>query len=390
MVEGEGRLLMAVFCYRLRGVLRAVTSLHIGSGARTGVIKHCLPFIPGAVLRGAVGTAIIKSVCKLDKPLADHESCKYFTECLYARLFGEEFGKKSNVFFRFAYPLHLRCDKPFLPAPKTLACCQNPQCRKEFDALFSPFECDACSHSVKPFDGFKCEGCGLLERHPVTISRVTLTAVDKGKVSAAQVAGAGTLHTLEIIPKDAKFACEVIVDGDFGREVDVVKAALVKALPDEGIGGSKSRGLGKVEVEDLCVEELDGDVVRKRAEEIDVRRFSVRLVSPMVLEGKTLEPTNLLEAARRAYTWVFHEGKPRLPEVRLEGKRVGIEMFSGWSLKTGRRRRIEPAVSAGSVFQFRCDENSRELALALAALEYYAVGACKPHGCGQVVVEAAR
>ncbi len=381
---------MAVFCYRLRGVLRVVTALHIGSGARTGVIKHCRPFIPGAVFRGAIGTAIMKSVCKLDEPLANHESCEHFTECLYAQLFGEEFGKKSNIYFRFAYPMHLKCDKPFLPAPKTLARCQNPQCRKEFDVLVSPFECDACSGSVKPFDGFKCEGCGLLERQPVTISRITLTAVDRGKVSAAQVAGAGTLHTLEIIPKGAKFAFDVIVDGDFGRAVDVVKAALVKALPDEGIGGSKSRGLGKVEVEDLRVEELDDDVVRRCAEEIDTRRFSVRLVSPMVLEGETLEPTSLLEAARRAYTWVFHEGKPKLPEVRLEGKRVGVEMFSGWSLKTGRRRRMEPAVSAGSVFQFRCDENSRELALAFAALEYHAVGTYKPHGCGQVVVEAAR
>ncbi|MGB9960010.1 MAG: RAMP superfamily CRISPR-associated protein [Candidatus Bathyarchaeales archaeon] len=381
---------MAVFAYRLSGVLRAATALHVGSGARTGVIKHCLPFIPGAVLRGAVGTAIIKGVCKLDKPLVNHESCEFFSECLYAQLFGEEFGKKSNIYFRFAYPLHLQCGKPFLPAPKTLTRCQNPQCRKEFDSLATPFECDACSGSVKTFDGFKCVGCGLLERQPVTISRITLTAVDKGKVSSAEVAGAGTLHTLEIIPKGAKFACDVVVDGDFGRAVDVVKAALVKALPDEGIGGSKSRGLGKVEVENLRVEELDEDVVRKRAEEIDVRSFSVRLISPMVLEGKTLEPVSLLEAVRRAYTWVFHEGKPKLPAVRLEGKRVGVEMFSGWSLKANRRRRIEPAVSAGSVFQFRCEEDSRELALGLAALEHYAVGAYKPHGCGQVIVEAAR
>ncbi|MGC9346242.1 MAG: RAMP superfamily CRISPR-associated protein [Candidatus Bathyarchaeales archaeon] len=382
---------MTVFCYHLSGVLRAATALHIGSGARTGVIKHCRPFIPGAVLRGAVGTAIIKSVCKLDKPMVDHEKCEFFSECLYAQLFGEEFGKKSNVFFRFVYPLHLKCGGVFVPAPKTLARCQNPQCRKEFDVLISPFECDACHGSVKPFDGFRCEGCGLLERQPVAISRITLTAVERAKVSAAQVAdGAGTLHTLEVIPKGARFALNVIVDGDFGHAVDVVKTAFVKALPDEGIGGSKSRGLGKVEVEDLRVEELDDDVVRKRAEEVDVHEFSVRLVSPMVLEGKMLEPSSLLEAARRAYTWVFHEGKPKLPEVELEGKRAGVEMFSGWSLKTGRRRRIEPAISTGSVFQFRCEEDSRELALALASLEHYAVGAYKPHGCGQVVVEGAR
>lgn len=382
---------MTVFAYCIRGVLKAATALHIGSGARTGVIKHCRPFISGAILRGALGTAIIKSVCKLEKPLVDHENCEFFEECLYTKLFGEEFGKKSNVFFRYAYPLHLKCGGVFAPAAKTLSRCENPQCRKEFDALVFPVECDVCQSGVKPFDGFKCEACGLLEREPLEISRLTLTAVDRGKVSAAQVAGgAGTLHTLEVIPKGAQFAFSVLVDGSVGDAVSKVKSVLAEALPDEGVGCCKSRGLGKVEAVDLRVEELDESAVEKRAGEIDVQKFSVRLVSPMVLDGKMLEASSLLEAARRAYSWVFHEGKPKLPKVSLEGKRVGIEMFSGWSLKTDRRRRIEPALSAGSVFQFKCDENSRELALALAALEYYAVGAYKPHGCGQVIIEHAR
>jgi len=382
---------MTVFAYRVSGVLKAATALHIGSGARTGVIKHCRPYVPGTVLRGTLGTAIIKSACKLEKPLVEHENCEFFEECLYTRLFGEEFGKKSNVFFGYAYPLHLTCGGVFVPAPKTLSRCQNPQCRKEFDALISPIWCDVCQGGVKPFDGFKCGTCGLLEPQPLAISRLTLTAVDRGKVSAAQVAdGAGTLHTLEVIPKGARFAFSVLVDRDAGHAVSKVKSALAEALPDEGIGGCKSRGLGKVEAEDLRVEQLDESAVEKRAGEIDVRRFSVRLVSPMILDGKTLESNSLLEAARRAYSWVFHEGKPKLPEVQLEGKRIAVEMFSGWSLKANRRRRIEPAVSAGSIFQFKCGVGSRELALALAALEYYAVGAYKPHGCGQVVVEKAR
>jgi len=393
---------MAVFCYRLSGVLRAVTPLHIGSGVTTGVIKRCRSFIPGAVLRGAVGTALIKSVCRLDKPVVEHEQCEYFGECVYAQLFGEEFGKSSKVFFRYAYPLHLTCGDVFQPVAKTLYRCSNPQCRRLFDTFVPPGECEVegCSGSVKPVRGFRCSGCGVLEPVPVRVSRVTLTAVDREKGSAARVGegeeGGGTLHTLEVVERGSRFGFEVIVHGGFGDAVGLLRNVLERALPDEGIGGAKSRGLGKVVAEDLRVEAVDSAVLERRAGEFDVRRFRVRLVSPMVLGDGLLGSSDfasrfasvLLEGVRRAYSWAFREGKPALPDVVLRRWAVSGELFSGWSLKTGKRRRIESAVSAGSVFEFECDTDSRELALGLAALEFYAVGAYKPHGCGQIVVES--
>jgi hypothetical protein len=326
--------------------------------------------------------------------MVNHEECEYFEDCEYTGLFGEEFGKASKIFFRFSYPLHLKCGSGFRPAPRTLHVCRNSQCRSEYDAFVPPDECETCHESVKPFVGYQCNGCGQLERQPISISRVTLTAIDREKVSAAQIVGSGevsgTLHTLEVVQRGARFGFEIIVHRDFGQELDLIKATLTKALPDEGIGGAKSRGLGKVVVEDLRVECVDTEIIEKRAEGIDSQRFSVRLLSPMLLEGKLLEPSGLLEGARRAYSWIFRGGKPKLPVVRWEGRAVGAEMVSGWSLKSGRRRRIEPAISAGSVFQFKCEEKNDVLALSLAALEFFAVGSYKPHGCGQIIVEAAR
>jgi len=383
---------MGVFCYRLSGVLRAVTPLHMGSGVRTGVIKRCRPFIPGAALRGAVGTSLIKVVCKLDKPLVEHEKCDYFEECVYAQLFGEEFGRASRVFFRYGYPLHLGCGGSFMPVSRTIYRCSNPQCRKVFDVFVPPSECDVCGESVKPFYGFRCDVCGGFESMPVRISPITLTAVDREKRAAAEVSGvsgggAGTLHTLETVASGSRFGFEVVIHGDFGDAVGLLKSVVERALPDEGVGGSRSRGLGKVAVEDLKVDDVDTDVLEKRADEIDVGHFRVRLYSPLVLGGKGLDSSSLLEGVRRAYSWAFREGKPSLPSVELKRWAVGGELFSGWSLKVGRRRRIESAVSAGSVFEFECGSKSRELALGLAALEFYAVGAYKPHGCGQIRVE---
>ncbi|MEM2092134.1 MAG: RAMP superfamily CRISPR-associated protein [Candidatus Bathyarchaeia archaeon] len=384
---------MVVFCYRIKGVLRAVTPLHIGSGARTGVIKHCYPFIPGAVLRGAVGVSLMRSVCKLDRPLVQHESCQYFDNCLYAQLFGEEFGKSSKVFFRYAYPLHLKCGGLFRPAAKTLHKCSNPQCGRIYEVFVSPAVCESCGEHgvIKPLRGFRCDSCGYFERVPVRISRMTLTAVDRTLCSAAQVPAAtgekaGTIHTLEVIQSGSVFGFEIIVHKDFADAIEVLKNVLVRALPDEGIGGSKSRGLGKVAVEDLRVEEVDTSILEGRAEDIDIERFRVRLISPTILDGKYLDESSLLEGARRAYSWAFHRGKPSLPEVKLANYALDDEVYSGWSLKTEKRREIKMAISPGSVFDFVCEFKNLDLALSLAALEYYAVGSYKPHGCGQIIV----
>jgi len=385
---------MAVFCYRIHGVLKASTPLHIGSIRHVGVIKKTYSFIPGSFLRGAVGVSLMRLVCKLEKPLVDHEECEYFDECVYARLFGEEFGKTSKIFFRFSYPSHLGCGGVFLPSPKNLYRCQNPQCRKTYTSFVPPEKCEVlgCDGSVKPYRGYVCSECGALNSNPVRISRLTLTAIDRDEASAAQVVSdgeaAGTLHTIEVIERGSRFHFEVIVHQGMAEAVDVVRNILERMLPDEGIGGSKSRGLGKVSVEGLDVVPLDTNVLERRADLIDARSFTVRLLSPMVLEkGRSLEPSMLLEGARRAYSWAFRTGKPALPKVKRVQMAVSGEMYGGWSLKAQKRRRLMPSLSAGSAFRFEATERSRDLCLGLAALEYYALGNYKPHGFGHVRIE---
>ena len=384
---------MSVFCIRISGALVALSPLHIGSIRRVGVIKKTYPFIPGSILRGAVGVSLMRLVCKLEKPLVNHEECRYFDDCIYAQLFGEEHGRASKIFFRFSYPYHLGCGGVFQPSPANLYRCQNPQCRKTYISFIPPEKCDVqgCGGSVKPYRGYVCDRCGMLNSDPVRISRLTLTAIDRRSCSAAQIISdgevAGTLHTIEVIEKGSRFHFEILIHPSMSEAVGLVRNVLEKMLPDEGIGGSKSRGLGKVSIEDLNIERLPISVLEKRADAIDESDFSVRLLSPMILDGKSLEPNTLLEGARRAYSWAFHTGKPSLPEIKRLHMSVRTEMFSGWSLKTQRRRRLMPALSAGSVFHFGASERSRELRLALAALEYYAIGSNKPHGFGQVKIE---
>lgn len=366
--------------------------LHIGSGRRTGVIKHSLSYIPGSFIRGTVGTALIKAVCKLDKPLKDHVSCEYHEDCKYVKFF-EERHKSSRIFLRYVYPLHLKCGGIYRPTPKTLYKCENSQCGKLFDVLIPPEKCDFCEGKVKPYKGFLCDKCNEENSKPIMLSRLTSTAIDRDKYSAAMILeskeATGTLHTLEAIPKGSKFHLEAIVHRELKDDIDVLKAIIDRGLPDEGIGGSRSRGYGKVSVQDLLVEPVETEEVERRAENIDSSRFSVQVLSPLIIDG-LLEPRTLLEGARRAYSWVFHEGKPSLPEITIEKRRLSFEPYSGWSLKEERQKRIEPSIAPGSVFQYRCEEEDEKLRLALAALEVYPLGASKPHGCGQLKIEKPR
>lgn len=389
----DGRLVTELIShYRLSGVLIAEEPLHIGSGRRTGVIKHSLPYIPGSFIRGAVGSALVKAVCKLDRPLADHEGCPHYDDCAYVRLF-EKSHKSSRIFFRYAYPLHLKCGGLYRPAPKTMYKCENSQCGKVFDALIPPDKCDACGGRVKPYRGFICDKCQEEESSPIRLSRFTSTAIDRARGAAAMIPGpkeaAGTLHTLEAIPKGSKFHLEAIIHRDLADDLELLKAVIERGLPDEGMGGSRSRGFGKVSIQDLDIKPVEVEMVERRANRIDVSRFSVQALSPLILSS-VLEARTLLEGARRAYSWVFHEGKPILPDVTLEASRLSVEPYSGWSQKEDRPRRIYQAMTAGSIFQFKCEGEAGLLSKALAALEVYPLGDYKPHGCGQLAIGTPR
>lgn len=381
---------MTVACYELTADLVAATRLHIGSGKRTGVIKRSLPYIPGSVLRGAIGEGIVKVVCKLDRPPIRHEGCKFFDDCPYTNLYGEEFGKSSQVIFRYAYPLHLACDGGiFVSSRKTMLVCENPQCGKTYDTFDPMYKCENCGGHLEPARGYVCTKCGKSIEVPVPVGRIALTAVDREKNSAAVISAqeetAGTLHALDLIEAGSKFRLEIVVGRKEAEHLELLKNILSNVLPEEGIGGSKSRGLGKVEVKHMSVRGVTVGDLEKRAEEIDPSNFTVELRTPMILrKGSSLDPTTLLEGARKSYTWCIGEGKPKLPEVKPADKHLSFEQYTGWSLKEDRRRQIEVAISPGSVFRYECAEPDETLTLSLATLEFGAMGSHKSSGCGQV------
>lgn len=420
-------------CFRISAVLEAEGSLHIGNGKRTGIIKHTLPFIPGSFIRGSIGDFLRKvSGIELSKDAAPTESNLY---SLFLRGDSDSSGSttsSSDIFFKHCYPLHLKCrsstntNPVFVPAPKTLFRCQNRQCGTIYDTFEPPLRCKICGKSVKPLTGFVCRNCGELEPYPVSIKRVSRVAIDRHSQTAAELATIsqtvsgndtedsyendtdgdenstgksedkhGLLHTAEIIERGAEFGLEIVLSSSTrSSTLDQLTKLLTRGLEDEGIGASKSRGLGTVKVKDVRIEEITQETIEKRASELIPHAgdtFSIQLISPIISDTteRSLESSTLLEGARRAYSWCFKEGKPSLPEVRKINEKYSYDIFGGWSLKEERLRRNAVSLTSGSAFLFRLDQidDKKEdslLGKSLACLEYYAIGGYKPHGYGQL------
>ena len=387
-------------CYVIQGTIKTETPLHIGSGYHFGFIKQTRDYIPGSVIRGATGTSMMKVVCNKPEYTERHEDCPVKDECPYFILYEGEGNEASDVLFRNAYPKHKGCANKgtYLPAPKTIFTCK--ECDERFNTYDPPSECTKCGGDVKPFEGYICTGCSHIESLttlPIKyIQRLTRTAIDRRTGSAAliEVAGTeekfGTLHARDVIPSGTDFTLQIVLQRDAEPHIKTLTEVLEKVLPDEGLGGGKSRGLGKVSVKVDEVKKINTNDIDKRAEQIDAEDFSIRFLSNAVLDKMNLPPETLLASARRAYTWIYHEGAPSLPELQPMQQRVGATNFSGWSLKENKRRAIIPSIAAGSMFRYISEGKSLQLSQSLASLEYLAIGSFKPFGLGQILVESIR
>ena len=190
----------------LSGTIEAVTPLHIGSGQREMDIEEVDmpilrapngdPYIPGSSLKGRVraeAERIARSkgmeVCTPPNVKQMCGSLKRSPEefCIACRIFGTAgtISVASKVKFRDAYPIE----------------------------------------KVEEY----------LERTGIAIDCA------KGTVSG------GALYTIEAVPAGKTFSLEIVAENLSPEELSLLKAAL-KSMEDSAIGGSSSRGFGKVKL----------------------------------------------------------------------------------------------------------------------------------------------
>jgi CRISPR/Cas system CSM-associated protein Csm3 (group 7 of RAMP superfamily) len=147
--------------------------------------------------------------------------------------------------------------------------------------------------------GFVCRNCGEIESQPVSFKRVSAIAIDRHNQTAAELAAVlqtasgndteepdengndmstwhekseekhGLLHTAEVIERGAEFGLEIILSSSTrSSTLNQLTKLLTRSLEDEGVGASKSRGLGTLKVKDVRIEEITPETIEKRALEL--------------------------------------------------------------------------------------------------------------------------
>jgi len=195
----------------LSGTLEAVTPLHIGSGTpelEVGEVDMPIltdpsgqPYIPGSSLKGRTRAEAERIAREKGMDVCTPPNVKMMCGtlknnpeefCICCRIFGTagKISVASKVRFRDAYP-------------------------------------------VKPVEA-------LLER--------TGTAIDRRKGTVAR----GALYSIQAVPAGTVFGFEVVAENMSDEEMRLLLAAL-RSVEDSALGGSSSRGFGKIRLNIDCV-----------------------------------------------------------------------------------------------------------------------------------------
>jgi CRISPR-associated protein Csx10 len=413
--------------------VRLKTPLLIGDESGTGNFEQAIDYIPGTVLRGAVGKRLLESSCTQRDHARDHRSCPDRDTCAFWRVFGEDHPPQ----FGHAYPATRRWGFPF---PATARTCKyhpgyhhsdaNPEGHGVFDTLIGQSIYDLvsdpafphrsallpdldgdwaklpapyapvcrhpnCQGRVNPATGYYLlDDDGPAYAPRPTISRATHVGINRAR-GVAEDALLFTLETIEPGP-NTQFRARLTYD-------DTYADALSEVLDLDGtteftIGRGRSRGLGRVEVSVVRAPDLPGMGKRLARMNRQVRKalttyhqadervpesfpgqmFSLTLRAAAVLVGEAGTPTLWPDLAP------FGLGNARQLRAWARTTHVG-----GWNAAAGLPRATQQAVEPGGVYLFYAPLDTIEqsaLMDRLKELEDTGIGTGRERGYGQVTV----
>lgn len=400
---------------RIQLEIKALSPLAIARQKPGGSVSEAESYIPGSVIRGALASQILNQSGYQSTNLAENGGD-----------FQALFLGDNPAIFQNAYPAVLAVDKEIviqdeinvLPATTLSSKTKSgfkPENSGVFDTLIDRFCAESYGHLYDPncpTDGGRVDSPGISfysklndEYYGHTEGKRLLTRVGINRRRAT--AEEQILYSIEVLnesestgenPKPAIYKGAILVTGTI---VDSLRLFINSHKEDFRLGGSTSRGLGRVKIDaKLPVDakpklaeriKLFNDQLRKRwndwkvfgnpLEELagDRTYFTLDLQSDAILSEQWRRTTIISPAMLQQFTCLTDSS------LELHAAYSSYDYRSGWNAAWGLMKDVELVTNKGAVYLFSTTRENDWLE-ALENLEVQGVGDRTCEGFGQVQI----
>jgi CRISPR-associated protein Csx10 len=394
-------------------LITAKSPLALGQAKTGSSVSNVASYIPGTVIRGAIAGVMLRQAQAAGQDFSQEADSDFKT------LFID-----NQAIFQNAYPaltdtLDLDADVQVMPATALSAKNSSgfkPKRTGVFDTLIDRFcadaygmvydpNCPVDGGRVDPFKGlYSIDSKGQYHNHSSTTRLLTRVGINRRRNTTEDQ----VLYSIQVLnefkrkgqdSREMIFASKIWVCDALA---DSLLAYLTTQANNFRLGGSASRGLGKVELKPQILEPkitLTQRVANfnqtlterwkrwkifgsSHQEEIADRCFfSLDLQSDGVLTENWLRTMVISKAMLQAAVGLTSGN------LRLHAAYSSSSQRSGWNSAWGLPKDMELTTDRGSVYLFSIDESDRETWLSkLEELEIWGIGNATAEGFGQVRV----
>lgn len=409
---------------RIELQIKALSPLAISRQKPGGSISECEDYIPGSVIRGAVASEILKQsgqqFSDLSKNGGDFQVLFLGDEpAIFQNAYPANVAEKSSIF-------NQKSIKEIQLLPTTaLSSKNNPGfCRKRkgkcstdnngvFDSLIDRFcseyhglaydpNCPKDGKRVEPYSGFYSKINGMYYNASLSKRLLTRVGINRRRATSEEE----ILYSIEVINEfesknhDYSFFRSYILFPDNLENIgDKLHEFITKNYQNFRIGGSTSRGLGKVEINAKI-----GEVTNNIQEKIELFNsklwerwrkwsifgnsiqelpqktyFTLDLQSDVILTENWQRTTVISSAMLQQFTGVDDSS------LEIHAAYSSYDYRSGWNAAWGLMKDVELVTNKGGVYLFSTSHPEKWYS-ALANLELTGVGERTSEGFGQVEV----
>jgi CRISPR-associated protein Csx10 len=403
---------------RINLTITAQAPLAIGQRKPGGSVSEAMDYIPGATIRGAIAAKILDRADSVPEVnvddsgddfhqlfLDEHAAVFHNAYPAIARLGDDRYEESISVRLLPTTALSSKTDAGFKPKGGVFDALMDGFCAREQGHFYEPN--DLQGDRVEPFGGFYSIKDKVYRSHTVNKRLLTRVGINRRRATAQEE----ILYSIEVMdeilgkqhPKPMRYFSSILVrNDDLANQLN----HFIELNQNQfRLGGSASRGLGKVEIktsfEDFTVQP---EAVEQRITVFNTAMqhrwqfwsvlggttqpiakqtfFTVNLQSDAILTEQWQRTMTISENMLHQFTQINPSDDPTL---RLQTAYSSYDYRSGWNTAWGLHKDVELVTRMSGVYLFSTEHPERWFQK-LAELEIWGVGDRTCEGFGQVQI----